>query len=73
MALGEAVPLPTRLHFYEPYPTPNSDDVDFYTKWKEGPDDIDVDKIVNRWRRQERWKIKSRPLWAQNGHGGLTS
>jgi hypothetical protein len=54
MALGEAVPLPTRLQFYKPDPEPNSEDIDFYTKWKEGSDDIDVDEIVNCWRRQER-------------------
>lgn len=54
MALGEAVPLPTRLRFYEPNPSPNSDDIDFYTKWKTGPEDLDVDEIVKRWRRQER-------------------
>ncbi len=54
VALGEAVPIPTRLQFYKPSPEPNSDDIDFYTKWREGPNDIDVDKIVNRWRRQER-------------------
>lgn len=54
MALGEAVPLPTRFQFYKPNPQPNSDDIDFYTKWKEGPEDIDVNEIVNRWRRQER-------------------
>jgi len=54
MALGEAVPLPTRLQFYKPNPRPNSEDIDFYTKWKDGPEDIDVDEIVNRWRRQER-------------------
>ena len=54
MALGEAVPLPTRFRFYKPNPAPNSEDIDFYTKWKEGPDDINVDEIVNRWRRQER-------------------
>ena len=54
MALGEAVPLPTRFRFYKPNPVPNSEDIDFYTKWKEGPDDLDVDEIVKRWRRQER-------------------
>lgn len=54
MALGEAVPLPMRFRFYEPEPTPNSDDIDFYTQWKTGPDDIDVDGIVDNWRRQER-------------------
>ncbi len=54
LMLGEAVPLPTRVKFDEPSPFPNSEDVDFYTKWRTGPDDIDVDSIVKRWRSQER-------------------
>lgn len=54
LVLGEAVPLPTRLQFDKPNPTPNSDDVDFYGKWKDGPIDLDVDAIVKRWRTQER-------------------
>ncbi len=54
LVLGEAVPLPTRLQFDRPSPTPNSDDVDFYNQWKEGPIDLDVDAIVKRWRSQER-------------------
>lgn len=54
LVLGEAVPLPTRLQFDKPNPTPNSDDVDFYTKWRDGPTDLDVDAIVKRWRSQER-------------------
>ena len=54
LVLGEAVPLPTRLQFERPNPVPNSDDVDFYAKWKHGPDDLDVDIIVKRWRSQER-------------------
>ena len=54
LVLGEAVPLPTRLQFDRPSPAPNSDDIDFYNKWKDGPDDLDVDEIVKRWRRQER-------------------
>lgn len=54
LVLGEAVPLPTRLQFDRPNPTPNSDDVDFYGKWKDGPTDLDVDAIVKRWRSQER-------------------
>ncbi len=53
-ALGEAVLLPTRLQFDRPNPTPNSDDVDFYAKWIDGPTDLDVDAIVKRWRSQER-------------------
>lgn len=54
LVLGEAVPLPTRLQFDKPSPTPNSDDVDFYAKWIDGPTDLDVDAIVKRWRSQER-------------------
>ena len=54
LVLGEAVPLPTRLQFEKPNPTPNSDDVDFHEKWTTGPDDLDVDAIVKRWRSQER-------------------
>lgn len=54
LVLGEAVPLPTRLQFDRPNPTPNSDDVDFYKNWKDGPTDLDVDTIVKRWRSQER-------------------
>jgi DNA helicase HerA-like ATPase len=54
LVLGEAVPLPTRLQFDRPNPTPNSDDIDFYGKWKDGPADLDVDAIVKRWRSQER-------------------
>ncbi|ULA62844.1 MAG: ATP-binding protein [Nitrospira sp.] len=54
LVLGEAVPLPTRLQFEKPNPTPNSDDIDFYKNWKDGPTDLDVDAIVKRWRSQER-------------------
>lgn len=54
LVLGEAVPLPTRLQFEKPHPTPNSDDVDFYNNWRTGPDDLDVHAIVKRWRSQER-------------------
>jgi uncharacterized protein len=54
LVLGEAVPLPTRLQFEKPNPTPNSDDIDFYNKWKIGLVDLDVDAIVKRWRSQER-------------------
>ena len=54
LVLGEAVPLPTRLQFDKPDPSPNSDDVDFYAKWIDGPTDLDVDAIVKRWRSQER-------------------
>ena len=54
LVLGEAVPLPTRLPFEKPNPTPDSDDVEFYKNWKDGPIDLDVDAIARRWRNQGR-------------------
>lgn len=54
LVLGEAAPMPTRVQIDIPSPTPRSNDVDFYRYWIEGPEDLDVAAIVNRWRRQER-------------------
>ena len=56
LAMGQAVPLPTRVQFYRPDPIPNSSDVDFYQQWISGPEDLDVEDIVDRWRRQDRLK-----------------
>jgi hypothetical protein len=56
LAMGQAVPLPTRLQFNKPSPVPNSSDVDFYTQWVTGLKDLDVDDIVDRWRHQNRLK-----------------
>ena len=54
LVLGEAAPMPTRVQIDEPSPTPKSNDVDFYKHWIEGPQDLDVAEIVNRWRKQTR-------------------
>jgi hypothetical protein len=54
LVLGEAAPIPTRVLLDPPNPAPRSDDVDFYTQWREGPEDLDVAEIVDRWRRQTR-------------------
>jgi len=54
LALGEAVPLPTRIQFDRPNPAPNSDDIDFHGKWSTEQAKLDVDAIVHRWRSQER-------------------
>jgi DNA helicase HerA-like ATPase len=54
MIMGLAVPLPTRVQLFKPDPTPNSASVDFYRHWSTGPADLDVDDIVDRWRRQNR-------------------
>ena len=54
LVLGEAAPLPTRVQIYRPNPEPKSNDVDYFTSWREGPDDLDVDEIVNSWRTQNK-------------------
>jgi len=52
LILGEAAPLPTRVQIYKPDPEPKSNDVDYFTSWREGVDNIDVDEIVHLWRTQ---------------------
>ncbi|WAK03603.1 ATP-binding protein [Methylobacter sp. YRD-M1] len=54
LVLGEAAPLPTRVQIYRPNPEPKSNDVDYFTSWREGPTDLNVDEIVNFWRTQNR-------------------
>jgi DNA helicase HerA-like ATPase len=54
MILGEAAPLPVRCQIHKPNPAPNSNDADFHTGWNAGPDDLNMDNIVDRWRRQGR-------------------
>jgi uncharacterized protein len=54
LILGEAAPLPTRVQIYRPNPEPKSNDVDYFTSWREGPTDLDVEEIVNLWRTQTR-------------------
>jgi len=41
-----AAPLPTRVQFYMPDLASNSEDVDFYNKWINDPDDLGVKEIV---------------------------
>ncbi|MGR9035835.1 MAG: ATP-binding protein [Gammaproteobacteria bacterium] len=54
LVLGEAAPLPTRVQIYRPNPEPKSNDVDYYSEWRGGPDNLDVSAIVNLWRSQTR-------------------
>jgi len=54
LAVGEAVPLPTRFQVYKPDPPPASEDVDFSEGWRNGPDDLDVADIVQHWWQQQR-------------------
>lgn len=54
LVLGEAAPLPTRVQIYRPNPEPKSNDVDYFTSWREGPSDLNIDEIVHFWRTQTR-------------------
>ncbi|MEZ5588100.1 MAG: helicase HerA-like domain-containing protein [Sedimenticolaceae bacterium] len=54
LAVGEAIPLPTRVNLYPPDPAPASSDAPVAESWKSGPDDLDVAAIVSHWWRQQR-------------------
>ncbi|CAG7857029.1 hypothetical protein MCAMS1_01730 [biofilm metagenome] len=54
LVLGEAAPLPTRVQIYRPNPEPKSNDVDYFGSWQAGPDDLNVEEIVDLWRNQTR-------------------
>jgi len=54
LALGEAIPLPTRFQVDAPSPVPNSHDADFFNEWSGEPFEVNVADIVDRWRKQKR-------------------
>jgi len=54
LILGEAAPMPTQVQIYNPNPEPKSNNVDYFTSWREGADNLDVDEIVKLWRTQTR-------------------
>jgi len=54
IVLGEAVPLPIRLQITMPAPPPNSSNIDYSGEWSRGPEEISVDDLVDRWRKQKR-------------------
>jgi len=54
LAVGEAIPLPTRLQLYPPNPAPASSDAPVAESWRSGPDDLNVADIVDHWWRQQR-------------------
>lgn len=54
VALGEAVPMPVRFRVNLPEPPPNSTDVDYAGKWRDGGKEISVEKLVSNWHRQLR-------------------
>jgi DNA helicase HerA-like ATPase len=54
LAVGDAALLPTRIQVDRPDPPPSSSDAPFSQSWMEGPEDLDVADIIDRWWRQVR-------------------
>jgi DNA helicase HerA-like ATPase len=54
IATGEGVPMPVRFRVTMPNPPPNSQDIEYGSMWSRGPQDTDVEHIVDCWRRQRR-------------------
>jgi DNA helicase HerA-like ATPase len=54
VALGEAVPMPVRFRVDMPDPPPNSTDVDYSGKWRNGGEEISVENLVRNWHKQYR-------------------
>jgi DNA helicase HerA-like ATPase len=54
VALGEAVPMPVRFRVDKPNPAPNSRDVDYARKWRDGGKQISVQNLVSNWHHQLR-------------------
>jgi DNA helicase HerA-like ATPase len=54
IAMGEGVPMPVRCRITMPDPPPNAQDIEYGQMWSRGPQDTDVEHIVDCWRRQRR-------------------
>ena len=54
IAAGEAVPMPVRFRVTMPAPPPNAQSIEYAKMWKSGPEETDVEHIVDCWRKQRR-------------------
>lgn len=54
IATGEGVPMPVRFRVTMPDPPPNAQSIEYAGMWAKGPQDTDVEHIVDCWRRQRR-------------------
>ena len=54
IATGEGVPMPVRFRVTMPDPPPNAQDIEYAAMWARGPEETDVEHIVDCWRRQRR-------------------
>lgn len=51
---GDASPMPVRVRITMPNPPPNAQSIEYAHMWNRGPEDADVEHIVDCWRRQKR-------------------
>ncbi|MFX1297055.1 MAG: ATP-binding protein [Promethearchaeota archaeon] len=51
--MGDSVLMPTRIKIDEPNPKPSSEDTSFYKQWNKLHEEIDVEKVLDAWRKQE--------------------
>lgn len=51
--LGDSVIMPTRIKIRKPNPTPNSEDVSFYKEWSKKHELVDINRVLDAWRKQE--------------------
>ncbi len=51
--LGDSVMMPTRIKIDEPNPKPNSDDTSFYKEWSSPHEKIEIEKVLDVWRKQK--------------------
>lgn len=51
--IGDSVIMPSRIKINKPDPQPDSDDASFYKNWSEDHTEIDVEKVLTAWRKQE--------------------
>ncbi|HEC39223.1 hypothetical protein LCGC14_1336980 [marine sediment metagenome] len=51
--LGDSIMMPTRIKIDKPDPAPSSDDTSFFNEWSQEHEEIDVNSVLNAWRRQE--------------------
>jgi len=50
---GDSIMMPTRIKIDRPDPAPSSDDTSFFNEWNQEHEEIDVNSVLNAWRRQE--------------------
>lgn len=52
LVVGDASLLPTRVRIAEPRHRPNSQTIDFWSRWNDSEPRADTDNAINAWRRQ---------------------